>query len=319
MAKRNLRKKKLNTSTIAALVLVAIVLLVGIIGCLYEPIMDLFSGYSSGGGGGSHSDSDDSQSTASGSVTVHFLDVGQSDCAVICTENGNIIIDAGMNASEEQMKAYIDKLGIKSFKYAIFTHPHEDHIGGAEVIMRGYRVENVIIPDLEATTKVYTTMLDSIEESGANVEVIEAGEEFSFSVGALKAKILGPVEIDDDPNNASIITRITFGKTNLLFMGDAEVQSEELLLQKYKPSQLSAHIIKLGHHGSSTSTDLDFLKAVSPEAAIISCGLDNKYGHPNAETIQKLESEEVKYYRTDKEGSIICTITPDGYSIKTTK
>lgn len=323
MAKRRSRKNKLNTSTLVAIVLVAVVLIAGLVGCLFEPLSDLFSGFSSGGrGGGGGGGSSDSSDISDGSaVTVHFIDVDQADCAVICTENGNIIIDAGMNASEDEMKAYIDKIGVKSFKYAIFTHPHEDHIGGAEVILKNYRVENVIIPDLAATTKVYNTMLDAIEETvpEENVHVIEAGEEFEFFVGLLKAKILGPVEIDDDPNNASVITKITYGKTKLLFMGDAEVKSEELLLKKYRASELDADIIKLGHHGSNTSSDPDFLRAVSPEVAIISCGLDNKYGHPNAETINTLEQQSIKYHRTDKEGTVICTITSGGYSFKTTK
>ena len=318
MAKRKTRKKHLNTSTVVAIVLVAILMLVGIVGCFYEPIMDLFSGSTSGTGGDSDSDYDSSPDSDS-SVKVHFIDVGQADCAVICTDNGNIIIDAGMNASEDEMKAYIDKLGIKSFRYAIFTHPHEDHIGGAEIIMKNYRVENVIIPDLEATTKVYEAMLDSIEESGARVKVIEAGDTFDFSVGSLKAKILGPVEIDDEPNDASIITKITYGKTDLLFMGDAETHSEELLLRKYIMGELRADIIKLGHHGSNTSSSPEFLRAVSPDVAIISCGLDNKYGHPHSETLDTLEDQKIQYYRTDMQGSVICTITPDGYTFKTTK
>lgn len=318
MAKRKTRKKHLNTSTVVAIVLVAILMLVGIVGCFYEPIMDLFSGSPSGTGDDSDSDYDSSPHSDS-SVKVHFIDVGQADCAVICTDNGNIIIDAGMNASEDEMKAYIDKLGIKSFRYAIFTHPHEDHIGGAEVIMKNYRVENVIIPDLEATTKVYEAMLDSIEESGASVKVIEAGDTFDFSVGSLKAKILGPVEIDDEPNDASIITKITYGKTDLLFMGDAETHSEELLLRKYIMGELRADIIKLGHHGSNTSSSPEFLRAVSPDVAIISCGLDNKYGHPHSETLDTLEDQKIQYYRTDMQGSVICTITPDGYTFKTTK
>lgn len=318
MAKRKTRKKHLNTSTVVAIVLVAILMLAGIVGCFYEPIMDLFSGSSSGTGGDSDSDYDSSPDSDS-SVKVHFIDVGQADCAVICTDNGNIIIDAGMNASEDEMKAYIDKLGIKSFRYAIFTHPHEDHIGGAEVIMKNYRVDNVIIPNLEATTKVYEAMLDSIEESGASVKVIEAGDTFDFSVGSLKAKILGPVEIDDEPNDASIITKITYGKTDLLFMGDAETHSEELLLRKYIMGELRADIIKLGHHGSNTSSSPEFLRAVSPDVAIISCGLDNKYGHPHSETLDTLEDQKIQYYRTDMQGSVICTITPDGYTFKTTK
>ncbi len=309
---RKRKRRKLNLSSLVAIILVAVVLILGVVGCFYDEISDLFSGgYSSGG------DSDDSDNEApEGSITVHFVDVGQGDCAVICTDSGNVIIDAGTNSSEEEMQAYIDSLGIKSFKYAIFTHPHEDHIGGAEVIMSNYRVENVIIPDLEATSKVYETMLDAIEASEANVKVIEAGMEYSFTVGSLKAKIIGPVEIDGDTNNASIITRFTYGETKLLFMGDAETDAEELLLGKYKASQLKADIIKLGHHGSNTSSSADFLEAVSPDVAIISCGLDNKYGHPHAEITERLKSQEIEYYRTDKEGSIVYVITPEGYSKK---
>ena len=298
--------------------MVAVMLVVGIVGCLWDPISDLFSGGlslggSSGGGGGSSGGSD---KVVEGSVTVHFVDVGQGDCTVICTENGNMIIDAGTNSSEEEMLSYINKLGIKSFKYAIFTHPHEDHIGGAEKIMRNYRVENVIIPDMAATSKVYETMLDSIEESGANVKVIGAGEEYSFSIGSLKAKILAPIEIDNDANNASIVTRVSFGSTDLLFMGDAEEGSEELILSKYRASQLSADIIKLGHHGSSTSSSEELLDAVKPKVAIVSCGKDNKYGHPHVETVQRLDARQIEYRRTDNEGSIVCVITSEGYTFK---
>lgn len=311
--RKNLKRMKKQSSGAVAVILLALILIIGLVGVFYEPIAE-FVGDLFGGG---YSDSDDDySSTSEGSVTVHFVDVGQGDCTIICTENGNVIIDAGTNSSEEEMQAYIDKLGIKSFKYAIFTHPHEDHIGGAEVILRNYKVDNVIIPDYEATTKVYTTMLDAIDESGANVKVIEANEEYSFSVGSLKAKILAPVEFDDETNNSSIVTRFTFAKTSFLIMGDAEEDSEELILQKYNKVQLKADIIKLGHHGSNTSSSREFLEAVSPKVAIISCGVDNKYGHPHQVTLEKLSSLGVKYHRTDKEGSIVYVISSDGYKLK---
>ena len=331
MARRR-RNKKSFSGVVATFIVVAIIIL-GIVGCLYNPVRNYINGvdiditFEPDGTVSGFIDEvkgvfaelsklfskQDEVPVADGEIEVHFVDVGQGDCAIIRTPDGNIIIDAGTNSSEDQMKAYIDKLGIDSFEYAIFTHPHEDHIGGAEVVMRNYKVNNVLIPDLAATTKVYETMLDSIEESGANVVVIEAGKELEFTVGSLVAKVLGPVEIDDDKNNASIVMNVKYGKTGILFTGDAEVKSEELLLKKYKLGQLRADIIKLGHHGSDTSSSLDFLRAVSPKVGIISCGVDNTYGHPNAEILTRLESEGIEYHRTDKEGSIVYVVNADGY------
>ena len=331
MAKRRRNKRSLS-GAVATFIVVAVIIL-GIVGCLYNPVRNYINGvainitFEPDGTFTGFIDEvkgvfselsklftgNESVPVADGEIEVHFVDVGQGDCAIIRTPDGNIIIDAGTNSSEDEMKAYIDKLGIDSFKYAIFTHPHEDHIGGAEVIMRNYTVENVLIPDLAATSKVYEVMLDSIEESGANVTVVEAGKELEFTVGSLVAKILGPVEIDDDKNNASIVMKVQYGKTGILFTGDAEVGSEELLLEKYRLGQLRADILKLGHHGSDTSSSLDFLRAVSPAVGIISCGVDNTYGHPNAEILARLDSEGIEYHRTDKEGSIVYVVNADGY------
>ena len=338
------RRRKVNSpSGVFATIIVVAILLVAVVGCFYHPIHDfafdaidriqyhvdnisfepdgtleglldeikgVFSELSQ------IFEKDNNAGIVDGEIAVHFVDVGQGDCAVICTSEGNIIVDAGTNSSEDEMLAYIDKLGIKSFKYAIFTHPHEDHIGGADAIMKNYSVENVIIPDFAATSKTYLNMMDSIEQSGADVKVIEANEEYQFTVGSLVANVLGPVEIDNDLNNASIVMRVEYGKTSLLFMGDAEVSSEELLLQKYKFGKLRSDIIKLGHHGSETSSSLNFLQAVSPSVAIISCGVDNTYGHPHAKILHRLESEGIAYHRTDKEGSIVYIINADGYAPK---
>ena len=235
-----------------------------------------------------------------------------------------MIIDAGSNSAQKDMKSYIDKLGIEEFEYAIFTHPHEDHIGGAEVILDNYKINNVIIPDYEAKTKVYLTMLDSIEKCGAEVEIIEEGENFEFSIGELKAQILAPIKFDDNPNNASIVTRIDYGETSLMVTGDAEGEKkddpEKLMLQKYKNnlSILDCDIYKMGHHGSRTSSSQEFLDALSPQIAIISCGLDNDYGHPHEEVISRLEEGNIEYYRTDELGTIILTVYKNGYKIKGT-
>ena len=291
-----------------------------------------FAGGGSGGSGGGGSSKKENSNLAEGGVEsegdpikVYFLDVGQADCTVIMSDEGNMIIDAGANSSQKDMKSYIDKLKITEFKYAIFTHPHEDHIGGAEVILDNYKIENVIIPDYDATTKVYLTMLESIENCGANVEVIEEGENFEFSIGELKAQILAPIKFDDNPNNASIVTRVDYGETSIMFTGDAEGEKkndpEKLMLEKYKNnlSILDCDIYKMGHHGSKTSSSQEFLDAVSPEIAIISCGVDNDYGHPNAEVLERLKNGNVEYYRTDELGAIILTVYKNGYKITGSK
>ena len=283
------------------------------------------------GGGGSSSDKDSDRESSEvvvgegDPVKIYFIDVGQADCTVICTKDGNMIIDAGSNSSEEQMLAYIDKLKITEFKYAIFTHPHEDHIGGAEKILQNYTVENVLIPDFEATTKVYTKMIEAIEENGSEVEIIEAGENFEFSIGDLHAKVLAPVQFDNNVNNASIVTRVDYGETSIMFTGDAEgaksEDPEKLILEKYKNNLdiLDCDIYKLGHHGSSTSSSQEFLDAISPEIGIISCGLDNDYGHPHEEVIERLENAQIEYYRTDELGTIILTVYKNGYKISENK
>ena len=322
MARRRKRIKKSIKVAISLLVILASVISGWLI---YDN-----GGFAGSGGGGSSSKNEsvnlekDGVESEGDPIKIYFLDVGQADCTVIVSKFGNMIIDAGANSSQKDMKSYIDKLHITEFKYAIFTHPHEDHIGGAEVILDNYKVENVIIPDYEATTKVYLTMLESIEKCGAEVEVIEEGENFEFSIGELRAQILAPVKFDDNPNNASIVTRLDYGDTSLMFTGDAEGEKkddpEKLMLEKYKNnlSILDCDIYKMGHHGSKTSSSKEFLDAISPDIAIISCGLDNDYGHPHEEIISRLEERNIEYYRTDELGAIILTVYKNGYKISGT-
>ena len=238
------------------------------------------------------------------SVTMHFIDVGQADSILIVAPEGNMLIDAGTNSSEGDLKNYLDSLGIKKFKYAVFTHPHEDHIGGADMIMENYEVENVILPDAVATTKTYQRMMDAIEKSKANVIQAVPGE--AFYIGALKNTILAPVTTEGkDANNTSVVIRTEYGETSMMFTGDAEAESEAEILEKFDKSGLKCDLLKMGHHGSTTSSSDAFLEAVSPSIAVISCGVDNSYGHPHAETITKLEKLKIRYYRTDLLGSIV--------------
>lgn len=238
-----------------------------------------------------------------GSIEVHIIDVGQADCALVRTENGNILIDAGSNDSEDDLCEYLDLFGVEKFEYCIFTHPHEDHIGGADRVLAEYEVENVIIPDVETNTSTYDRMMEAIEYSGATLIYAEAGGQ--YNLGELYIYIVAPVVIDSehDLNNVSVMAVISFGDMDFMFTGDAESTEESDVLSE--GFDIDCEFLKVGHHGSSTSTSKRFLEAVSPELAAISCGKENRYGHPHTETLERLDRYGVEYYRTDTDGTLV--------------
>ena len=244
-------------------------------------------------------------SVSGGEVQFHFIDVGQGDAALIRTVDGDILIDAGTNASEKALKAYLDNLGVKDILYAVFTHPHEDHIGGADMILNTYNVGNVILPNTTSNTETFKKMVDAIESEGC--EVIEAVPDKIIQVGELTLTILAPIsEKYSEVNNYSVVIRADYGETSVLFTGDAEVDSEEEMLARYRlKGTLDCDLLKSGHHGSTTSSSQEFLNAVTPTYAVISVGEGNTYDHPKQEILTRYEAMGMKVYRTDKEGSIV--------------
>ena len=244
-----------------------------------------------------------------GEVQFHFIDVGQGDAALIRTEWGDVLIDAGTNSSEDELKAYLDALGVTDIEYAVFTHPHEDHIGGADMVLSTYNVKRVILPDATATSKTYERMMDAIEAE--NCEVIEATPDYVFNVGEVKCTILAPISTSyTETNNYSVVIRADYGETSVLFTGDAEVDSEAEMLERYRfKGLLDCDLLKSGHHGSDTSSSQEFLNAVTPAYAVISVGEGNTYDHPKQETLTKYDAMKIRYFRTDKEGSIVFVST----------
>jgi beta-lactamase superfamily II metal-dependent hydrolase len=244
-----------------------------------------------------------------GQVLVHVIDVGQGDAILLTAPEGNILIDAGDNIEryEQALKNYLDGLGITKLNYFILTHPHADHIGGADVILKNYKIDTVIMPDKAATSKVYEAVLDGIEQNGADLELAEAG--MTFSLGSLSCKILAPLKEYSDANDCSVVIRATFGSVSMMFSGDAEGnlegKAEKDILAKYNANELQCDFLKVGHHGSDTSTSPAFLKAVSPKIAAISCGTGNKYGHPVQSTLDALSAAGVLTYRTDLSGTLV--------------
>ena len=250
-------------------------------------------------------------------VYVHFIDVGQGDAALVQTANGNMLIDAGTSDSFEALKDYIDALGIETLDYAIFTHPHADHIGGATAMLNAYTIKSVVMPNAVSTSATFEKMLNAIEAE--QCEVIEGKAGVSFSIGEVQVELLAPVSDDlKDLNNASVVAKITYGNVSFLFTGDAETASESEMLER-STAKLDAAILKVGHHGSSTSSSEKFLAAVSPEVAVVSAGLYNEYGHPHAEVVSRLADIGATLYRTDKNGSVVVYTDGTTYEIQTEK
>ncbi len=244
-------------------------------------------------------------------VQFHFMDVGQGDAILIRTPDGDMLIDASTAKAKDELLAYLDNLGVKDIEYAVFTHPHEDHIGCADDVLKAYNIKRVILPDVTHTSKTYTDMMDAIEAE--NCEVIKAEADKTFKVGELKCTILAPIGTGyKELNDYSIVLRVDYGETSVMLTGDAEVFSENEMIQRYGASaggMLDCDLIKVGHHGSDTSSGQAFLNAVTPEYGVISVGKGNSYGHPVQEILVRYEAMNVKLHRTDLEGSIVFTST----------
>lgn len=307
MARKRKRNKKINPA--AVLVILIIILMVYIASAYME------SQHNGDNGSAASNAPTSSGITVSsgelGDVEYHFIDVGQGDATLIRTPEGDILIDTGENSAEEDLKNYLDLCGVEVIYYAVFTHPDSDHIGGADMVLAEYEVLNVIKPDFEKDTNVYKRMMEGIEAEGCNVYNALPGE--TYSLGEFDMFVLGPdpesqekFGIKLDSNNSSIVIRATWGETTALLTGDAEEPEESSIMKTYSAEHLGSMLLKVGHHGSRTSSTDAWLAAVDPQIAVISCGLNNSYGHPHAEVLEKLKTYVGdKIYRTDELGSIV--------------
>lgn len=238
-------------------------------------------------------------------VEFHFIDVGQGDAALIRTAAGDVLIDASTNSAEDDLKAYLDAQGVTTIEYAVFTHPHEDHIGGADMVINTYNVKRVLLPEKEHDTNTYNYMMDAIETR--ECDLILSEPDYVFTVGEVTFTVLAPLGSSyKELNDWSIVLRAEYGATSVMFTGDAETVSEGEMLERYSSTgKLDCDLLKVGHHGSTTSTSEAFLEAVSPDHAIISVGEGNTHNHPSAKILTRLENSNVRIWRTDLEGSIV--------------
>ncbi|ANW98609.1 competence protein ComE [Thermoclostridium stercorarium subsp. thermolacticum DSM 2910] len=247
-----------------------------------------------------------------GTLKVHFIDVGQADCIFVQAPEKNMLIDAGNNADGDLITAYLKNLGINKIDVVVGTHPHEDHIGALDTVINTFEVGKVYMPKISHNTKTYEDVLLAIQKKGLKVNTATAGGALDLGKN-VNAEILAPNSDNyDDLNNYSVVIKLTFGETSFLFTGDAEKVSEDEMLNKNY--DLKADVLKVGHHGSSSSTSPAFLKAVSPKYAVISVGKDNQYGHPDSIILNRLKVAGVKTYRTDEAGTVI--MESDGNNIK---
>ena len=240
-------------------------------------------------------------------LQIWFLDVGQADSILIQNGDANMLIDAGNNEDGKKLVSYFQSLGIESFQYVIGTHAHEDHIGGMDDIIDNFNIGTFYMPDAITTTATFESVLDSLEAK--NIAFQTPSIDSIFKLGNAMIDVLYVGTNDTDLNNTSIVLKLTYGNTSVLFMGDAEKEVETIIEKK----DISADVLKVGHHGSNTSSSKIFLEKVNPNYAIISVGTGNSYGHPSNTTIQNLENQNIQIYRTDENGTII--MTSDGTNI----
>lgn len=239
-----------------------------------------------------------------GDMAVHFLDVGQGDCSLIVLPSGKtVLIDASTKDEGDSIIEYLSYQKVKRIDYFVLTHPHADHIGSAKQIIETLSIGKVVMPDVETNTAVFENLLIAIDKKDIPIQIAKAGD--MIKLDNANMKILGPVNKTDDLNNMSIVLRLDYGKTSFMFTGDAEEPSEKDILKKFPSSEFRADVLKVGHHGASTSSSTEFITAINPKYAVISCGKDNTYGHPHTETINTLNKLGIKYYRTDKVGNVV--------------
>lgn len=238
-------------------------------------------------------------------ISVHFIDVGQGDCELIKTKNYNVLIDAGEKEYYEKVSNYLHTLSIAKLDYVIVTHPHSDHAGAMSYILEEFEIGEVIIPkikpDIVPTTKTYLRMTEVIDNKAIPLSYAKPGQ--TITVDDAQIEIYSPVNDYDDLNNYSICCRLTHFNNSFLFTGDIEKEAENDILKSN--AALESDVIKIAHHGSSSSSTKKFLSAVSPEYAVLEVGEGNSYNHPHAQTLERLEELGIKILRTDYLGTIV--------------
>lgn len=252
-----------------------------------------------------------------GRLDMYFIDVGQGDSALLISPSGKtMLIDAGEKNSYSKIAILLESLEIEELDAVVATHPHSDHIGAMADVISDYPIGEFYMPEYDYDTKTYENMMSALDEADITPTYIYGGEDSYIEWDEdVTVQCLSPLPgVDyEDTNDVSIMLRFTFGVTSAMFTGDCEKYAEETVLSMLSNTDFSADVLKVGHHGSSTSSCEAFLNAVNPEYAVISCAWDNSYGHPHDETLSALEAINASIMRTDEEGTIHLAL--DGHNV----
>lgn len=303
---QKMAKKRKNTKIQRSIATIIALMVVGIAGILGIN-EDFANTVSDEGESYNNKNEQQVEFVAQEDLLIDFIDVGQADSILIRNQDEVMLIDAGTNEAGETVVNYLEKLGITKINYLIGTHPHEDHIGGLDDVINNFDIEQIYMPKIETTTKTFEDVLEAIENK--NLTVIAPNKGDKIELGQAVGKFMTePILDKDNLNLSSLVLRLEFGNTSYLFMGDAEEENEKTI------NWPKTDVLKVGHHGSNTSSGESFLEQVHPQYAIIMVGKDNSYGLPKQEIIDKLNNIGSEIYRTDEDGTI--QIISDGNNIE---
>lgn len=244
--------------------------------------------------------------------SILFLDVGQADAMLVTCGEAHMLVDGGNAADSNLVASVLDQRGIETLDYVVCTHAHEDHAGGLSGALHTVRAGTILAPVTEADNRPFTNFAEAAAAQDAVITVPQPDE--TFALGGAQVQILGPRADYSETNNTSLVLMVTYGETRFLLTGDMEAKAERDLIEA--GCDLDADLLKVGHHGSSSSTSYVFLNEVMPEYAVIQCGQDNDYGHPHEETLSRLRDADVKLYRNDLQGDILAV--SDGVTVTVT-
>lgn len=240
-----------------------------------------------------------------GDFAIHYIDVGQADAALVLCDGEAMLIDGGNVADGQLLVSYLQQQGVTELSAVVCSHAHEDHVGGLASVLAVYPTEAVYAPTRTYASNCFDDFLYYTDQQGLTVTIPAPGD--SFFLGSAEVTVLGPVKSYPDPNDTSIVLRIVYGDTAFLFTGDMETGAEGDLLDHWDGSDLTCDVLKVGHHGSSTSSSYRFLYEIDPDYAVILVGADNTYGHPHEEVVSRLRDAAVPIFRTDTLGTVVAS------------
>ena len=239
-------------------------------------------------------------------LSVHFIDVGQADCILIECGGEFMLIDGGNREDGQLVVSYLEQQGVEILNTVICTHAHEDHVGGLPSVLAVYPTQTVLAPTKTYSSKVFDDFLYYVDQQGLEVEIPAPGD--VVNVGDATVTILGPVKSYAEPNDTSIVCRLDYGGTSFLFTGDMETAAENDMLDYWgEKIRWDVDVLKVGHHGSNTSSGYRFLNELNAEYGVISVGADNDYGHPHEEPMSRFRQAGLTLFRTDEMGTVVAS------------